>query len=310
MQYYLFVLLAVIALAVSFCLTKLYQNRTGDALRTGVLFNILCGGMTAVIFLCIALLMDGNAFALTGFSALLAFLMAFFSGAYTVIGFRIMAHGSVAVYTLFLMLGGMMLPYFFGLIFLHEEFSVLRLIGLVLMVVSLILSANKTEGEKKKGSALFLILCVSVFLLNGGCSIVSKIHQLPQYAEKAVTSAQFVVLNSLAKIVLFAVLLVLLPLFRKRGQPRETANDAGKEKSIFRARILFLIFLIALAGGVSYLLQLIGASHLPATVLYPMVTGGSVILSTLAARIWFHEKISRKTAIGIGLCFLSTLFFL
>ena len=66
----------------------------------------------------------------------------------------------------------------------------------------------------------------------------------------------------------------------------------------------------ALVGGLSYLLQLIGAKELPATVLYPIVTGGSIIFSAFSGKIFFKETITRRQWISIGLCLIGTLFFL
>jgi multidrug transporter EmrE-like cation transporter len=62
--------------------------------------------------------------------------------------------------------------------------------------------------------------------------------------------------------------------------------------------------------GASYLCQLAGASHLPATVLYPMITGGSVVLTAIAGRIFFGQKLTRQATIGIVLCLIATLLFL
>ena len=64
------------------------------------------------------------------------------------------------------------------------------------------------------------------------------------------------------------------------------------------------------AIGISYLLQLTGAAELPATVLYPMVTGGSIIFSALSGRVFFKEKLSVYQLVSIGLCFVGTLLFL
>ena len=66
----------------------------------------------------------------------------------------------------------------------------------------------------------------------------------------------------------------------------------------------------AAIGGISYLLQLIGARTLPATALYPMVTGGAIIFSAIAGRVFFKEKLSRQQLWGIGLSFIGTLLFL
>ena len=69
-------------------------------------------------------------------------------------------------------------------------------------------------------------------------------------------------------------------------------------------------FLAAALGGASYLFQLKGAINLPATVLYPFITGGSIIFTALAGRVFFGEKPKKRTLTGIALCFLGTVLFL
>lgn len=71
---------------------------------------------------------------------------------------------------------------------------------------------------------------------------------------------------------------------------------------------LYTVFLMT--GGMAYLFQLKGALSLPATVLYPFVTGGSIIFTALAGRIFFGEKPKKRTLTGIALCFLGTVLFL
>ena len=79
-------------------------------------------------------------------------------------------------------------------------------------------------------------------------------------------------------------------------------------------RLPVSVILIMLASsavdGASYLLQLVGASHLPASVLYPMITGGSVVLTVLAGWLFFKQKPSNRAIVGIVLCFVATLLFL
>ena len=71
---------------------------------------------------------------------------------------------------------------------------------------------------------------------------------------------------------------------------------------------IYTVFLMI--GGVSYLFQLKGAINLPATVLYPFITGGSIIFTALAGRVFFGEKPKKRTLTGIALCFLGTVLFL
>jgi drug/metabolite transporter (DMT)-like permease len=306
MRYYLIVLLAVVGLAVNFCLTKLYQDRTGTGFRISVLFNIITGAFTAVLFFFINGFMNGFSLHFTPFSWLMAFLLLLFCGGYALIGFKIIAMGDIAVYTLFLMLGGMMLPYFFGLIFLEEQFSYLRLAGLILMVIAIALSGREGgKGEKKKGSLVFFLLCMIVFCLNGGGSIVSKIHQLPENIDRAVLSPVFVMMAGIIRVVIFSLIY-----FGIRLHDKKLPADRRPAPINLPVSAILIMLASSAVDGASYLCQLAGASHLPATVLYPMITGGSVVLTAIAGRIFFGQKLTRQATIGIVLCLIATLLFL
>ncbi len=306
MQYYLIVLLAVIGLAGNFCLTKLYQNRTGTGFRISVLFNIITGAFTATLFFFINGFMNGFSLHLTPFSWLMAALLILFCGAYALIGFKIIAIGNIAIYTMFLMLGGMTLPYFFGLIYLEETFSFLRLAGLLLMIAAIALSnVQGGKEQKRKGTLLFFLLCMIVFCLNGGGSIVSKIHQLPSNTHKAVSDPAFVMMAGVIRVIVFS-LIYLGILIKDRRAPKELRPEPIK----LPWSVIGIMLASSAVDGASYLCQLIGASHLPATVLYPMITGGSVVLTALAGRIFFKQKLSVPATVGIALCFSATLFFL
>lgn len=305
MQYYLLVFLSVIGLAANFCLTKLYQNHAGAGMRVSVIFNIITGAFTAAIFFIINGVMNGFSLEITSFSLLMAALLILFCGAYALIGFKIISIGSMAVYTMFLMLGGMMLPYFFGLIYLNEEFSYLRLVGLALMVVAIALSGGDGGNEqKKKHSLVFFSLCLIVFCLNGGGSIVSKIHQLPQNEALTIAPTAFVMLAGIIRFLSFSLLYLGLWL-RDRRKPREDVAPIQMSP-----KIVGIMFAFSAVDGLSYLLQLIGAAHLPASVLYPMITGGSVVLTAIAGLLFFKQKLSARAIVGIALCFIATLLFL
>ena len=55
---------------------------------------------------------------------------------------------------------------------------------------------------------------------------------------------------------------------------------------------VLLIVLSTLLSGLSYILQLNSAKEFPATVLYPLITGGTIIFSSLAGMAFFDDKIS------------------
>lgn len=216
--------------------------------------------------------------------------VALFCALYTVIGFKVMEKGQMALYTIFLMTGGMSVPYIWGLMFLNEPFSVLRTVGLVAIVVSIAVS----NGRSGKTDAKQILMCIAIFILNGFTSVVSKEHQINSHAVSAV---DFLILNSISKVVICTVLC----LFIKKGE---------NEKRKLPVSAVLMIFAAAILGGVSYLFQLIGAKNLPATVLYPIITGGSIILTAAAGRLFFKEKPSKHMIFGITLCFIGTCMFL
>ena len=73
---------------------------------------------------------------------------------------------------------------------------------------------------------------------------------------------------------------------------------------------MIIIALAAAVGGGSFMLQLLGAKALPATVLYPFITGGSIVFSSVADVIIFKDKLSIKLVISIIVCFVGTLLLL
>ncbi len=283
---YLLLILADILLALYFAATKVYQKRAGTALYTGLLFNAALGFFRALLFFAV----NGFKCPLTPFSVAIAAAMSVLCIAYTCLGFLIMERDDMTLYTVFLMTGGMAVPYIWGLIFLGEPFSVLRTLGLLLIALAIVIMNTGSKRPDKKT----VLLCLAVFFLNGFVSVISKEHQI---AAGAVSSSEFVILDGAAKMILCPLAL----LFVKK--PQEKTEGLSP-------KMLALTALSAALGGISYFLQLKGAINLPATVLYPFVTGGSIIFTALAGRVFFGEKPKKRTLIGIALCFLGTVLFL
>ena len=127
---------AALLLAMDFAMNKIYQKLRGTSLKASLLFNSVLGLATAIIFFAV------NKFKLSfsPYSAFLAMLMSILVMAYNIIGFRILKRGSMTIYSLFLMIGGMVLPYIWGLVFFDESFSAVRTIGLIVIIGGVFLS--------------------------------------------------------------------------------------------------------------------------------------------------------------------------
>ena len=299
-MYYLMILVAVVLLALQFSTNKFYQLRFGNAVTTSLLFTALNGLVTALLFFCI----NGFRLAVTPYSILMATIIAVLCCTYTLIGFKMFSLGSLSVYSMFLMLGGMLLPYLYGVIWLEEGISIWRILGVVLLAVSMIFPAlgDKEDESKKKTRTLFLILCLLVFTLNGFVSITSKMHQISD--RLTVGATDFAILSNGINGLISTVSLFIMCMMRKNAPIGEPLT--GKSMGL----IAGIICASAACNGTSYMLQLIGAANVPASVLYPLVTGGMVVLSAVAGMVLFKEYPGKKTAIGLVLSFAATFLFL
>lgn len=289
-MYYMMLTASALLLGADFALNKIYQRINGTAPKAAFLFNSLLGLITAVIFFCI----NGFRLDFSLYSFAMAGAMSLLVMGYNIIGFRLLRSGTMAMYTLFLMTGGMVLPYIWGLLFLNEDFSVLRTGGLIVILLGVVLSNFSGERVNIKQ----IVMCVAVFVLNGFVSIISKMHQ-SQATFDSVNSAEFIILGGIFKFLLAGILFFV---FKNKDGSERTAVSLKKAVIIITAS--------ALIGGVSYMLQLLGAKALPATVLYPFITGGSIVFSALAGVTLFKEKLSAKLIISVILCFAGTLMFL
>ncbi len=308
MIHYLYLLTAVLLMALQFSVNKFYQSKNGSGIMTSLLYTTLSGLATGAIFFAV----NGFTLQLTPFSFVCAVGIASLCLGYSLLGFRLFSMGNFAVYTMFLMLGGMLLPFLYGLIFLGDagQLSPLslfcRIAGVVLLIVSMIFpiteNTDADSGHNKKTQVLFIILCLLVFFMNGFVSILSKIHQI-EGNYPTVDNNSFVFLTNTINGIFSGFALFLLTLFRREGP---------KLSPTFKPWMLIAaVAAYALCNGVSYLLQLLAAaSTMPASVQYPMMTGGSVVLTALAGYLFFGERQSKRALVGTLLAFAATFLFL
>lgn len=281
---YFSVIAATVLLALEFACSKEYQFLEGTSMQMGLRYNAVSGLASAVIMWGIS----GFRLEWVPFSLLLAFGMALCSMLYALLSFRILKLGGMALYSLALMGGGMLLPYVFGILFWKESAAPTGILGLTLVLAAVILANFNRQTASKQ----LLLLCTAVFILNGCCSILSKLHQIHQ-TFPTTDSAGFVMYSAIGKCLLCTPLLLLR---KKRAENRP----------VHRRQSLPVIIGAAIVGAASYLLQLNGAKTIPASVLYPAITGGSIVFSTIMGRILFRERVSPRQILCILLCILGT----
>ena len=283
---YIYALFADLFFSSSFAIQKVYQQKTDTSISSGIMFNIISAFLLTVILFCVCLFKPQ----ITTYSLLSAFFSSLVLFGYTLASFPIIKSGSLSLYTLFLMTGGMIVPFVWGVCFLDESISLMQIVGILLITGSIILSS----AENKKTGLGIIALCILVFLLNGASSVISKLHQI-ETRYSIIGTYDYMFWGNAFRLVLS---FLLLP-FAKRG---------GKTKISFAA--LMVAFLATITNGLASCFNLMGAVNLPATVLYPLVTGGTMVLSFLMEVVFFKEKLTLKKSLPVAISFVGTLMFL
>ena len=293
---YVLLLCATLSFTLQFIFLNLYQSRVRQTLFSGLFFLMLAHLVGAVLLF----LLNGCRLVLTPFSVIVAVCYTVIVVLQGLMSLKTLSYGNLAIYSMFMMLGGMMLPFFYGVIFLREEATPFRILGLCLMSACILLKSLGKKSEEKNGGG-YLFLCFVVFFLSGMNSVVSKFHQTG--GEAAADTASFLVLTALftalsaGTVCLFAWL---------RGKK---AGEGPSADGVFTGRtILLAVALGASIYGGTYL-NLIAALTLPASVQYPIVSGGVIVLSAVAGKLVFRDTLTRREILAIAGTFLSTFLF-
>jgi len=294
----LLVCISSVLLAVSFVFNKFYAQKFG----TGAIVNLSYLSITGLFISLFFFIINGFKIEITPISILLASLSSAFVFLYTIIGFKMLKNGLVASYSLFLMSGGMTVPFIWGVlrnILLNdktEKVTALSIIGVILIIFGVIMSNYQKENGKK---SLF-ILGIVVFFLNGFNSVCGKIHQSTT-SFKTVSTSQFVVLQYFVGMLICSVMIIILMATKK--------CNVDDIKPIFNIKSILLLLFVSIVTGTAAYCLFKGAINLSATVIYPISTGGTIILSALGGKIVFKEKFKKRNIIGIVACFIGTCIF-
>lgn len=300
---YIFIILAVFCFAGQFAFTKLYEGAVRQTSITTLVMLAVAGIIGAVIYLFV-----GNF--KVNFSAVSLFwavCMAVIMIPYYMIGIKVLSLGSLAIYSMFMMLGGMLVPFFYGVVFLHEDLSLWQIIGTVTLTVFIILQAvwqqgsdeKQDEGSDKKKKILFFVLSIVIFIINGITGVIAKAHQI---SVGAIDEASFTVI-SCALTALFSLILLVFFALRNRKEA------VCQMKTMLKIKPIVVMTLIGAAAYTGNFLHLKAASAVPASVQFPLVSGGVIVISALVSFFIFREKLSWKEWISVAGAFVSTVLF-
>lgn len=200
----------------------------------------------------------------------------------TVFGFLALKNGSMALTSLIVSYS-VIIPCFFGIVFLHEPASFNRLAGLVLLVLSMFLLKKRSDGVSINKKWLF---CVTVtFLCNGICSVIQKTHQT---LYPSLYCNEFMLFSLMVSFVIFLALS-----FAKKSK-----KSPGTAKYAVVSGVLL---------GLGNYLTLVLLSGVDASVLFPVISAASMFLNVIISRLCFKDRLNIVQIAGIILGVFSVL---
>lgn len=181
----------------------------------------------------------------------------------------------------------LIVPALYGILFLNETVKLSITMGIVLLLLSILLinkKSNKIVVTKKWAFYAFL-----AFLGNGGCSTIQKCHQVVY--PKAYQS-ELMISALLPTVVLFCILFAV----------------SGNKPSFKEAKKgLCFPLITGICNGAVNLSVMYLSSEIPAVLLFPIISGGGIVVTYFTARFLFKEYLSVSQKIGFLLGTISVI---
>ena len=253
-MYYVLILLSVLLFGGCFALDDMYQQHRGSGVRISVEYALT----SALAGLGVLTIINGFRLECTPFTLLMALLNVLLSFGYTFCTFKALGAINLSLYSVFSMLGGMALPFLQGILVYGEALTFGKILCVLLICIALALTIQRGHSTRN------YIYYAGVFLLNGASGMLSKI-----YTASALPKAGPAEYSILICLCTACTASLMLPLLRKQDVPKLALKSTA-------------IGAFSGAGNkVANFFLVIALSHVDASVQYPMVTGGVMIVSTL-----------------------------
>lgn len=277
----------LIALAVVGISIQDFFKKKYNCIESGERISIYCFNLMIVLSAMIFFVpMTGGRFDVN--KELIIFAV-FFAATYfcaTFFSVRAIEEGSMSLTSLF-MSYALIIPTLYGVIFMDEEFSGIKIAGMVLLLISLYFVSNVKKGEKISGKWVLYVLLM--FLGNGLCSTFQRVYQI---RSGGTGKAEFMII---ALGIIAVAMVILIAVSEKRIEFPKIRNGG-----------IFAV-LCGIANGGANLLTMVLAKY-PALIVYPTISAGGIILTFILAKFFFREKMSSNQYIGICIGIISVVF--
>ena len=291
-MYIALICFATFLFSVQFVFNDVYQRGEGANVVTAMLFS----GLTGIAGIIMLVLTNGDAFQYSLFSMLLAFLSAAKNVLSAYLSIMVLSRANLSVYSLYSMLGGMLLPFGYAILFCGEPLTWQKCVCTVLVMGALLLGLrgkdSAPEEKRQQGSPLPWYL--GVFVMNGLSGVFFTIHQ--RAGEIAVSASAYSLMERVWGLLIVVVVLLVC---RSRGQAIRLQKPLRSIGSTVGFGVITTL---------ANLILLIALLHVDASIQYPIVTGGVIVLSLMWD--WILGKKPNRYAVGAAAVSFAGLLFL
>lgn len=279
MENAVYLLLSVICMTIMGISSKEYNRRSGKGPFTFVALRVLF----ALVFFVVTM---REKFCIEGASVWYAIAFAVTFALANLTSFLALKTGPFSLTMLFTSYS-LLIPTGYGIFVLDEQVTWLLIGGIVLLVISIFLSNYEKKGDEKKITFKWVVFVVLNLLSNGGGTTIQKVQQ--DMTGGLYKSEFMIIALSVSALLLLAIALV---------------TECKDMKHCVRYGMGHAL-LGGVGTGVLNLVVMLLAGRMAASIMYPIISAGSIILPTIVAIAFYKEKLSKVQLVGVAIGILS-----
>lgn len=270
---YIFLILSAALFSSGFLFNKLYSQKCGSGIQNTFIASFFQAFVTCLSMFIIA----GFKVKITWFSFGIATLHAINTFMITFMALKAFKYANLSVYSMFMMLGSIIIPSTFGIIFYNEGITVTKVLCFIMIFIALYLSTQKGASDKRA-----IKYYLAVFLGNGISGILSKIHQSNE--QLRVSTESFLFQSGLINLAVCSIIIIVLCIKAK--------------KNIFSVKGAGFALSDGLVNSVGNYFNLFALIAIPISV-HSIITTGMTLVFSAVLSVMCKEKISKRNVISL-----------
>lgn len=247
------------------------------------LFNLACSAISAFTVLLVAFFT--RAALPSWYTLLLGVVFGIITALSALFNMRALERGP-ASYTTLIVTSSMMIPALSGWLLFDETVSIVKLVGMALMIVSVLMSVTSTPNERS-ASVSWLVMCLLAMLFTGLVGILQKIHQSSSHSNELMyfLAVAFIVST------IYSGTALLIP----GAKPEHCSISLSPRKWVCWMALVCGIF-IALANIINLYLS----GVMESIIFFPTANGSNLLLMLLVSVVFLKERLGLLKWLGFA----------